>query len=530
MIRDAGIASPPTIARLTRFDAIAEAVVGLVDRHAGASMIAVSLAVLAAAWARSAAKPLWFDEVITLRVSSLPTLPDVWRALSIGADTNPPLFHVLTRTARLVAGPGPLGLRLPEIVGFWLMTVCLYRFVSRSLSPAWGVAAAMLPSLTRAFDYAYEARPYGLILGLCGLSLVCWQQTASTRRGRAWVVALATTLVVAIAIHVYAVFLLVPLAAGEIVRAHLLGRSPWPVLVACGLAGCTLVVWLPVLRAAGAYSAAFWSPAAFAAIPAFYEGLLAPAVFPIFLVGLLVSVASVRPWAAHGGGDRIEGQRPGAPRVPAWDAAAAIGLALLPVLVVLSGVLMTGAFIDRYALPAVAGVALLFVFAATAAAQPRVAVAALLVVLAPWFAARHVAALVRAARAEPASVISPLLTAGPLPVVDEDPISFLQVAHYAPPALAGRIYYLADVSEARRLAGADSAERSILALAAISPLQVAPYAGFVHEHPRFLLYTTDRRWSWLRGRLTADRARIELTAHQGREELFVVSMPDGPKS
>jgi hypothetical protein len=36
----------------------------------------------------------------------------------------------------------------------------------------------LFPLITNAYPYAYEARPYGLLLGFCGLSLLCWQSAA----------------------------------------------------------------------------------------------------------------------------------------------------------------------------------------------------------------------------------------------------------------------------------------------------------------------------------------------------------------
>jgi hypothetical protein len=55
-------------------------------------------------------------------------------------------------------------MRVPSLLGFGLGCVCLGLFVSGELAwPAHGRAA--VPSITAGYDYAYEARPYGMLVG-----------------------------------------------------------------------------------------------------------------------------------------------------------------------------------------------------------------------------------------------------------------------------------------------------------------------------------------------------------------------------
>lgn len=106
-------------------------------------------------------KPFWNDELFTFYISQRPSLADVWNALLTGAEQIPPLFFVITRSFTAVLGPSHIGFRLPEILGFWLMSVSLFYFVRVRSSVTYSLIALTFPLVTAAFEYAYEARPYG---------------------------------------------------------------------------------------------------------------------------------------------------------------------------------------------------------------------------------------------------------------------------------------------------------------------------------------------------------------------------------
>jgi hypothetical protein len=103
-------------------------------------------------------KPFWNDELFTFYISRQPRLPDVWSALLTGAEQIPPLFFMITRTFTAVLGPTQFGFRLPEILGFWLMSVSMFHFVRARSSATCALIAMTFPMVTAAFDYAYEAR------------------------------------------------------------------------------------------------------------------------------------------------------------------------------------------------------------------------------------------------------------------------------------------------------------------------------------------------------------------------------------
>ena len=62
-----------------------------------------------------------------------------------------------------------------------------------------------------------------------------------------------------------------------------------------------------------------------------------------------------------------------------------------------------------------------------------------------------------------------------LPFVIAEPKRFFEISHYAPPELASRLTYLADVELATQWAKTDTPERGLIALKQIAPLRVVSY-------------------------------------------------------
>src|SRR5262249_42096598 len=157
-------------------------------------------------------------ELFTLNIARLPTTSAVWSALLTGAEQLPPFFYVLTRGALSLFGEGNVALRLPSILGVWVMSLCLFRFVSKRSTSLYGLAAVLSVLTTGAYYYAFEARPYALVLGFSGLALICWQSLAEGKKRALSLVGFAFSLAAAVACHYYAVLVLIPFVCGEVAR------------------------------------------------------------------------------------------------------------------------------------------------------------------------------------------------------------------------------------------------------------------------------------------------------------------------
>src|ERR1700751_1051791 len=134
---------------------------------------------------RASEKYFWYDELVTLYVSRL-DLHSVWQGLQSGADFNPFPFYLITKASRALFGENHIGMRMPEIIAFWIFCLCMFRLVNRRAGVVAGFIAMALPLLTGAFYYAYEARPLALVLGFSGLSFVCWQEFKDGGSRRLW--------------------------------------------------------------------------------------------------------------------------------------------------------------------------------------------------------------------------------------------------------------------------------------------------------------------------------------------------------
>ncbi len=506
-----------------RLDGFAEALVEQVEKRKPWFLAGFSILYLTVTGLVASRKPLWNDELYTLHLARLPGASEVWAALSTGAEQIPPLFYALTRASLALFGASELALRLPEVIGFWVMSLCLFRFISKRAPALYGFLAMLFPLVTGAYYYAHEARPYGLVLGFGGLALLCWQ-SATERDGRLLsLVGLALSLAAAVSCHYYAVLVFIPLAFAEAVHSFSPRRLNWAIWAAFSLGAAPLLAFLPLIQGAMGYSATFWSKARWMAIPEFYFFLLAPAALP--LMALLV-LAALYPATtnAHRQGDKIP------PALMLHEMVAVLGLMAIPVVAVTLSVLLTGAFTDRYALPAVIGCGVIFACAARKLFSDRPAIAAMLMLALGVFytglAAIHLkyAARDRAELARAEQLIRSRGADG-LPIVPSDLQMFMALAHYAPPDIASRLVYLADPEASLRHLGHNSVEKGVLDL--LKPwfgLKVEEYDRFMATGQQFLVCgKADHILNWLFSELGAAGARVELRGRDNDVLLFLVS-------
>jgi 4-amino-4-deoxy-L-arabinose transferase-like glycosyltransferase len=214
---------------------------------------------LSLAW--SHAKLMSQDEMYQFQtdsVGSLAELIHVQRTWPISLD--PLLDHALSHGAMKVFGANEFALRLPALLGFLLMQVCLYFIVRKLTGERAGVVAAAFPAMTATLFYSTEGRPYGLMLGLYALALLSWQvatkPTSQNRdvghpNSRGWALAgLALAIAATINAHYYGILLLVPVCAAEGFRSLHRRRMDWPMWAAIGVGMASFATTIPFLQAA----------------------------------------------------------------------------------------------------------------------------------------------------------------------------------------------------------------------------------------------------------------------------------------
>lgn len=501
---------------LLQLHALAEDLADQLENRQGWFLFGFSILYLAVTVLVALRKPLWNDELYTLYIARLHSMTDVWGALSTGAEQLPPVFYVLTRASLALFGTNELSLRLPEVIGFWVMEFCLFRFVSKRAPGPYGSLAMLFPLVTGAYYYATEARPYGLVLGLSGLALLCWQAAAETD-GRLFPLAgLVASLAAAISCHYHAVFVVVALAFAEAVRCLILRRLNLRVWAALGLGVAPLLGFLPLIRRAMGYSATFWAKSQWMSIPESYHSLLAPAALP--LMALLV-LSAVYPMTMS---SRRRAAR-SAPGPHLYEFAAAFGFMAIPIVAVAVSMLVTGAFHDRYALPAVIGCSVMFGFVARRSLYDRPAAAAILTL---FLYASFVSlgaktfANTTAIRETHTQAIELLRSEAmsDLPIAVSDQHAFMSLVHYAPRDIGSRIVYLADPGKALYYLGHNSVEKGTLAL--LKPwfhLPIEEYDHFLASGHNFLVYGASGYFlNWLLPDLMAGCWHLELRGrHKG---------------
>jgi hypothetical protein len=253
----------------------------------------------------------WFDEIFTFYVARLPDAASIWNSCLHGADFNPPLIYLFARWSQELFGVTELGMRIPQILGFWVFCVCLYRFVSIRTSALAGFLALLFPLTTEAYWYAYDARSHGAVLGFFGLALISWQ-AAADRAPRRWLspLLLAVSLTGAALCHAYAFLLFIPIAVGELTRSIVRRRFDtlvWAaLLIPAVVSGATI---FPLLHAIGGFVKPGLFTTPLKSLWMMWElSAASPLILPFFLLLVVPAVWPSGPWFR---GDEAKSDRKG---------------------------------------------------------------------------------------------------------------------------------------------------------------------------------------------------------------------------
>ena len=435
-------------------------------------------------------KLFWYDELLTVHVSSLQPFSLFLKALRAGVDGMPLGYYLVVRAVRMLPGDPHVILRLPSILGYLMTLLGVYWFARKRLPAIAGLAAVLLITLSPFRDYAIEARSYSLLVGLLAISAVLWQRIGE-KRFMAPLFVLFLTL--AVSSHQLAVVVISAFGVAELTWIFLSRRIRWWVWIACLFATSPFFLSLPILlHYREVFGKNFWArPSWFEAIRTygFYLGINPKlALVLIAFFGIVASQSLLRMIRKPGG----EGSPVGRDFEP-HEIILFSGFLYFPAILVVLTVFLHSGYHARYGWPGILGLVLGTVYLVRSIwfkSHSTYLLMALLI----GFACQggidvmnlHKASSGRAD--ERWTSLAELSRSEPdIPVVIGSPIAYLEATEYSPPELRSRLVEVVDADNATRLIGADTADKTDLLLAQFIPLHVEDLAAFQVAHQKFIL-------------------------------------------
>lgn len=441
----------------------------------------------------SAAKVPWMDEVLLLTISRLPTLGQIWSSLMDGIQTDPPTLQVLVHYLFRIFGEHVYLARLPAILGFTLMCVCLSLLVRRHAPALFAAAAFFLPYATFLRVRAMDARPYGLMMGFTALSLLLWDKLGDSDLGRplVWRVAFTLSLAITFSTHFYSILLLLPLGVGELTRWIVRRKLDWSILICVALSLIPFVIWLPILRSGmKVFQVAakhYHGKPAFQNFFDFYSTAIA--TMPIAMFLLLALAAAVLSGRFRNPAGDAKSLEPSAR--PAF--AAALSFLIIPAVGYAAAVAVTGFFTGYYYMISVFGVILGLPFAVSAVtSRSRLAGACLFLAIATqglFVTARGLSGFVRHDSGYPALSQLRALLPGDGDIVLSDPADFLAFHEANGNSPQDNLIFLYDPEKALKELATDTSDILYRQLKPYTNARIESFERYTAAHPHYYLAT-----------------------------------------
>jgi hypothetical protein len=484
---------------------------GLKSTHLVLGLILAALTVLMLG--RMATRPLWYDEAGTLLVARIPGWSARYGQLLQAVDGQPPAYYWLCRLGLAIAPDPHFGLRLPSLAATLLAVVSLFAFLERRAQGWPALLGALIPSLTLAYMFSLEARPYALLLGLTCLAALAWQRH---KDGASWGAPVFIAALFSLSLlHYYAFLSFAPFALAEIYLLRRNRRLDLAILAGFAVSLLPYIYHWPLMQAMKLeYSAHYWSPATKGSWFRAYQDLFLTNANLIFLAAAVILAAAAFV---------LRYKSPDKSLAPHEQILAA-GFLLTPFTLWIVAKATGGGYVPRYVIVTVIGFALLaphFLAMWSRWAPPLALMAAAVALLATEAVPRaaNIARLpsLLANSTGPSDPIflpyrAPNLSAKlteQLPMAVACNILFLPMTLYATQSEQSRYHYLSDFEASIRYTKSDSADRHVVKLQNVAPLRIDRPDDFLAANPRFYLYSLDGSQEWLPADLRHRGYRLE---------------------
>jgi 4-amino-4-deoxy-L-arabinose transferase-like glycosyltransferase len=438
----------------------------------------------------AATRPLWFDEIATTIIVRQNSVSAMWRALSRGVDGQPLTYYLIERLASLVTRNEQISFRIPSILAFSCLTICLFAFIRKRSGNTTALICSAIPLFTLLFDpFAVEARPYSVVTACLAIALVCYQHAPSAR----CMILMGLSFALAQAFHYYSIISFIPFVVAETVWMLTARRIRWGVWLAfsCGLLPL-VCYWRPLSRLRNYYGTHYWAVASWDGATSSY------AWFFNTTIGwgkVLAAVAAIAVLAALLFRVRKTTETGSLLANLLQEPILILGLLALPFVGFAVAKLSHGGMTPRYTLSTVLGFSLAGGYVLPQIKRSSVVLLAVIALLLAFgLQEKRFWTSYSTQFVSPAKSVQELVTAAgypELPVVVSDPHDFLQLAHYSPPAWNKRFVSLVDPPNAVIYSGSDSADLELQVMRDFAPLQIYDFDKFAAEHTTFLLYSSN---------------------------------------
>lgn len=382
--------------------------------------------------------PVWLDEVLSVWVIKMKTAHEIWSAMYKGSEFVPPSYNLFLHYWSQIFGASYLSLRIPSMVGALVFAYCCFQLLRRYL----GLPAALLGCymvLEQVRFYAIQIRPYSVCVALFGIALILWDNL-ELPNSRWRYFGIFATLALATSIHFYSVFFVPALGLIEVlrwVRARQFRPALW---IALFLAGASIAIWLPLIRAFSKYNGGdinspnFYGQPTIPRILFSYNYLFfGDRVVAIIILTCISLIALAKLWGS-------EREPEDAPKASLdfnfW--AIVLGVSALPFVTWLFSLVTTRNYNDRYVFAAAFGVAALLtgVFSVSPAFRRMVP---LLLVMGAALTLTHQPFAWGTFVREP---VFKWLANDDLPIVTADAQQFFTLRESAPDYIRSRVFYV----------------------------------------------------------------------------------------
>lgn len=320
--------------------------------YAVSVLIAVVLAQMAVAGGFSLVRRhFWVDEMFTQTLVADPDLGHALRALAGGLETHPPAFYLVLRGfTALAGGANEVTLRLFALLSVLTGLAGVYALLRQCFAPLVCFAALLAVwGHPLVVVHAFEARFYGPWLAGVVWFAYCLVRCREAGRSRWWDVLVGLAAVFVCTVHYFGIITLGLVLAFELWARRSARLSPWRGVTPAVLGPLALLACLPLLlHQRAAMTVPTWVESAG---PGWSFEFLSKLLFPAGLAAVLVAAWLAR--LAQGDSGRAER----AEGINLKALAGLSGLLVLPVVLIVFSFTVQSVLIEKYALPAVAGLA-----------------------------------------------------------------------------------------------------------------------------------------------------------------------------